>query len=99
MTNTKPQADTYTGPCGGAGQSRWTAGAGETDTRYVQDQLAKIKEKQHYGESGVNPASGNYSFTCNDMSIPAPGFQVNISRTYNSRDDKNLPGARLDIWL
>ena len=94
LTNTKPQIDTYTGPGGGDQTIPGGQQGGETDTWYVQDQLAKIKEKQHYGESGVNPASGNYSFTCNDMSIPAPGFQVNISRTYNSRDDKNIPMGR-----
>lgn len=54
---------------------------------YTQDQLLKLKEKLHYGEGGVNPASGNY-FTATDMSIASPGFQVNFSRTYNSRDEK-----------
>ncbi|MEN6312661.1 MAG: S8 family serine peptidase [Clostridiaceae bacterium] len=91
LSNTKPQLDNYTGP--GNDNSTVPAGqqGGNEDTWYTQDQLAKIKEKLHYGESGVNPASGNFSFTVNDMSVPAPGFQVNISRTYNSRDGKSTP--------
>jgi RHS repeat-associated protein len=94
LTNTKPAGDTYNGP----GQVVDTIQAGnqggDIDTWYTQDQLAKIKERLHYGENGVNPASGNYSLSVNDMSIPAPGFQVNINRTYNSRDEKVLPLGR-----
>ncbi|MGB7605967.1 MAG: S8 family serine peptidase, partial [Lutisporaceae bacterium] len=83
LTNVKPVADTYSGP--GAVVVTIPAGdqGGETDTWYTMDQLSTIKEKLHYGESGVNPASGNFSFTATDMSVPAPGFEVNISRTYN----------------
>lgn len=94
LSNTKPAADTYTGP--GNDNSTVPGGqqGGNIDTWYTMDQFAKIKEKLHYGESGVNPASGNFSFTVNDMSVPAPGFQVNISRTYNSRSDKNTPLGR-----
>ena len=94
LTNTKPASDTYDGP--GNDNSTVPAGqqGGNVDTWYTMDQLAKIKEKLHYGESGVSPASGNYSFTVNDMSIPAPGFQVNISRSYNSRSDKSTPLGR-----
>ena len=91
LTNTRPQADTYTGPGNDNGTVPGGQQGGNEDTWYTQDQLAKIKEKLHYGESGVNPASGNYSFTVVDMSVPAPGFQVNISRSYNSRDGKNAP--------
>jgi RHS repeat-associated protein len=94
LTNTKPQADTYNGP----GQNIDTLPVGNqdgfADTWYTQDQWARISEKLHYGESGVNKASGNYSFTCTDMSVPAPGFQINISRTYNSRNEKDLPMGR-----
>ncbi len=93
LTNTKLQADSYMPE--GSGSSDQT-GSGEygQDLWYTMDQLSKIKEKLHYGESGVNPASGNYSFTVNDMSIAAPGFQVNISRTYNSKSSKNTPLGR-----
>lgn len=91
LINVKPAEDTYSGP--GAEVITIPGGdqGGEADTWYTMDQLAKIKEKLHYGESGVNPASGNFSFTVTDMSVPAPGFEVNISRTYNSRDDKRAP--------
>ena len=94
LTNTRPAADTYTGE--GNGNSTVPAGqqGGNIDTWYTMDQLAKIKEQLHYGESGVSPASGNFSFTVNDMSVPAPGFQVNISRSYNSRSDKSTPLGR-----
>jgi RHS repeat-associated protein len=91
LSNVKPTADTYVGP--GADVITIPGGdqGGEIDTWYTMDQFAKIKEKLHYGQSGVNPASGNFSFTVTDMSIPAPGFEVNISRTYNSRDNKAYP--------
>ena len=94
LTNTPSQPDTYTGP--GQNDDTIPAGdqGGEQDTWYTQDQLSRIKEKLHYGESGVNPASGNYSINCIDMSIPAPGFQINISRAYNSRDEKSMPLGR-----
>jgi RHS repeat-associated protein len=91
LSNVKPATDTYNGPGNDKGTVPAGQQGGNVDTWYTMDQLARIKERLHYGESGVNPASGNFSFTVNDMSIPAPGFQVNISRTYNSRDNKNVP--------
>ncbi len=91
LTNVKPAADTYTGPGNDTGTVPAGQQGGNEDTWYTQDQLARIKEKLHYGEGGVNPASGNYSFTVNDLSVPAPGFMINISRTYNSRDEKSKP--------
>jgi hypothetical protein len=48
-----------------------------------------LKSQIHYGEEGVNAASGNYSYSATDMSVEAPGFVVNISRSYNSKDDRN----------
>ncbi|QSX04825.1 S8 family serine peptidase [Sedimentibacter sp. zth1] len=79
--------DTYNGL--GAGDDILAgSGEGSQDTWYTMDERARNAERFHYGEGGVNPASGNYSVTCTDMSIPAPGFQVNFSRTYNSRDEK-----------
>jgi RHS repeat-associated protein len=91
LSNVRPGVDNYTGPGNDKGTVPAGQQGGNEDTWYTLDQLAKIKEKLHYGEGGVNPASGNFSFTVNDMSIPAPGFQVNISRTYNSRDNKSTP--------
>ncbi len=89
LVNIKPQADAYDGPGADITTIPVSNQGGEMDTWYTMDQLSKIKEKLHYGESGVSPASGNFSFKATDMSIPAPGFEVNISRTYNSRDDKS----------
>ncbi len=63
-----------------------TDGVGGADSWYITGELARNIERFHYGEGGVNPSSGNYSVTCTDMSIPAPGFQVEVSRTYNSRN-------------
>lgn len=88
LSNTVPQADTYAGDGQGIDTIPVGNQGGEDDTWYTQDQLGKIREQLHYGESGVNPASGNYSFTCNDMSVIAPGFKINISRTYNSKDER-----------
>ncbi len=47
-----------------------------------------LLEQIHYGENGVNAASGNFSRSATDMSVPAPGFLVNILRTYNSKDSR-----------
>ena len=63
-------------------------GTGKEDTWYITDERASNYERLHYGEGGVNPASGNFSVTCTDMSVAAPGFQIQISRSYNSRDQK-----------
>lgn len=43
----------------------------------------------HFGQDGAYAATGNYSRTFTDMSMDAPGFKINLSRTYNSRNDKN----------
>ncbi|HBB29476.1 MAG TPA: hypothetical protein DC000_09560, partial [Clostridiales bacterium] len=88
LTNSPQETiDTYNGL--GAGDDILAViGEGSQDTWYTTDEKARNVERFHYGEGGVNPSSGNYSVTCTDMSIPAPGFQVNISRTYNSRDEK-----------
>ncbi len=94
LTDTKPEKDTYMGPGNDVDTAPPGQEAGDIDSWYTQDQLAKIKNRLHYGESGVNPGSGNYSFTVNDMSVPAPGFNVNISRTYNSSDEKRTPMGR-----
>ena len=87
LTNTPPTAtDQYTG----AGWQTVTVpiqqqGA-DADTWYTSDQLAKVKQQLHFGESGVNPATGNFSLTANDMTVSSPGFTIDISRTYNSED-------------
>lgn len=84
LTNIKPQPDTYVDPEEGStnpGDNEFN-----NDSWYTMDQLSKIKEQIHYGQSGVNPSTGNYSFTVNDMDLSAPGFQINISRTYNSKN-------------
>lgn len=48
---------------------------------------SNLLEKIHYGENGVNPATGNFSRTFIDMSLDTPGFELNISRTYNSKSN------------
>ncbi|MCT4596985.1 MAG: S8 family serine peptidase, partial [Vallitalea sp.] len=49
---------------------------------------ASLKEMIHYGEEGINPAIGNFSKSVTDMTTDTPGFKINISRTYNSKDTK-----------
>jgi RHS repeat-associated protein len=41
----------------------------------------------HFGEEDVNP-SGNFSRTYLDMEMAAPGFKIDINRTYNSMDTR-----------
>ncbi|MBD3920227.1 S8 family serine peptidase [Paenibacillus sp. PR3] len=48
----------------------------------------KLQEQIHYGEEGVSVTTGNYSKMFVDMSLSAPGFTVDLSRTYNSKDDR-----------
>lgn len=45
-----------------------------------------IAQQLHYGESGVNPASGNFSFTVTDFNDSAPGGNFVFARYYNSLD-------------
>ncbi|THF81684.1 S8 family serine peptidase [Cohnella fermenti] len=52
------------------------------------DVSSDLMEQIHYGEEGVNVATGNYGRTETDISVTSPGFVVNLSRTYNSRDDR-----------
>ena len=58
--------------------------SGQGQTVDVNPEAVKL----HFGEEGVHPASGNFTYTDTDMSLLSPGFQINISRTYNSLDDK-----------
>ncbi|WDV44826.1 S8 family serine peptidase [Clostridiaceae bacterium M8S5] len=87
LSNTKPEPDTYEDTSGETPVDPGDNGFND-DSWYTMDQLAKIKEQMHYGKSGVNPSTGNYSFTVNDMSIQAPGFKINISRTYNAKNER-----------
>ncbi len=45
-----------------------------------------VAQRVHYGESGVNPASGNFSFSVVDFDDPAPGGNFIFKRYYNSLD-------------
>jgi YD repeat-containing protein len=45
--------------------------------------------QKQFGQSGVNPGTGNYSRSYTDMEINSPGFDVDITRTYNSLDNRN----------
>jgi RHS repeat-associated protein len=85
LTGMPQAADTYTGVSDVNGNFP-TDGEGGADSWYITSELARNIERFHYGEGGINPSSGNYSVTCTDMSIPAPGFQLEISRTYNSKN-------------
>ncbi len=51
---------------------------------------AKLIEAIHFGEPGVNAATGNYSNAYTDLSVDSPGFDVNFTRTYNSKDDRSV---------
>ena len=87
LTGMVQAADSYTGQSN-TGDILPGDGDGEADTWYVMNELGSNAERFHYGEGGVNPASGNYSLTCSDMKVETPGFTVEISRTYNSRNQK-----------
>jgi len=46
-----------------------------------------INEMIHYGEENIN-FSGNFSRTYVDMTLKTCGFTIDLTRTYNSRDDQ-----------
>ena len=48
-----------------------------------------LVEQIHYGQNGVSPASGNFSRSYTDAKVSVPGLDFVISRTYNSRDQKD----------
>lgn len=48
-----------------------------------------LQEQIHYGEEGVSVTTGNYSKSVTDMTVRAPGFSVDFTRTYNSKDDRS----------
>ena len=54
-----------------------------------------IAQGVHYGESGVNPASGNFSFSVVDFNDYSPGENFIFERFYNSLDQnsENVFGA------
>lgn len=89
LTNTPPAPDS-TPPTEDSGEPGEDEEEPDDDSLYTMEQLALINDQIHYGESGINPAIGNFSFTCNDMNMNSPGFQINVSRTYNSKDDYTL---------
>ncbi len=47
------------------------------------------KFEHHFGKSGTNPVTGNFSESFNDMTMKVPGFELEFTRTYNSLDDKS----------
>ncbi|MGE5474544.1 MAG: S8 family serine peptidase [Ignavibacteriales bacterium] len=82
LTDVVPTADNYVLT---DDETSGQTGSANNDDAYYQ--LAAKKDRLHYGKTGVNPATGNFSFTCTDMSVDAPGFEISISRTYNSKSD------------
>ncbi|MBJ6362771.1 DUF6531 domain-containing protein, partial [Paenibacillus sp. GCM10012307] len=53
-----------------------------------------LQEMIHFGEDGVSVSTGNFSKTMVDLSYAFAGFTVNMSRTYNSKDQ---PGGRFGL--
>ncbi|MCL1816693.1 MAG: DUF6531 domain-containing protein, partial [Clostridiales bacterium] len=69
---------------------------GTTTTNTVEfvpfSELTSIEnEYLHMGEEDWIDPTGNFSRTFVDMSYTVPGFNVNISRTYNSQDYRPSP--------
>jgi subtilisin family serine protease len=49
-----------------------------------------ILEAIHFGEAGVNAATGNYSTSGTDYTLDSPGFDITFTRTYNSKDERTI---------
>jgi RHS repeat-associated protein len=52
---------------------------------FPESSIGSINELIHFGESRVN-LSGNFSRTYTDLQLKTPGFSMDLTRTYNSRD-------------
>lgn len=85
LDNTVDSTDTNSSGSTDAGNSTTNDSMMVTLAVSVSSQL---QEQIHYGEQGVNVSTGNYSKNCTDMGVIAPGFTINISRTYNSKDTR-----------
>jgi YD repeat-containing protein len=44
--------------------------------------------QKKFGQSGIQIGTGNFSRTYTDLEMTTPGFQINLSRTYNSLDNR-----------
>lgn len=66
-----------------------TVNAGNNTPRltlnYAVDPIG-IEDFWRYTRDGVNPANGNLTLDRTDLSIPGRGVEVNVTRTYNSRN-------------
>ena len=47
--------------------------------------IEDYRYQQYFGQSGTNPATGNFSRSYTDLTMEAPGYDINFTRTYNSR--------------
>ena len=50
--------------------------------------IEDYRYQQYFGQSGTNPATGNFSRSYTDLTLEAPGYDINFTRTYNSRSSK-----------
>ncbi|MGE5327889.1 MAG: DUF6531 domain-containing protein, partial [Deltaproteobacteria bacterium] len=48
----------------------------------------EVVTQMFFGEEGTNFATGNFSRNYTDLSVDSPGFDISISRTYNSKDNR-----------
>ena len=87
LANTPPAADNT--PASAVNKASADYGSQVSlDALFALEQVKLVRQQMHYGESGINPSSGSLSFTCTELSVPSPGFLINIARSYNSRDDR-----------
>lgn len=62
----------------------------EVTTKIWEIESRHIREarENNYGQPGIYIPTGTYTHGSTDISMTAPGFILNISRTYNSRDEE-----------
>lgn len=64
------------------------------DDNQISNDIYKMLNDYNYNvqksmsTEGVNPGSGNYSKSFSDLVVETPGEDINISRTYSSKNDK-----------
>lgn len=67
--------------------SEYKISLGNEFNEYIND--LEYKNKKHFGQEGVNSATGNFSRNYTDLTSNFDGYEISISRIYNSMDLKD----------
>ncbi|MFZ5986975.1 MAG: S8 family serine peptidase [Bacillota bacterium] len=63
----------------------FTVNTAVDSTPFYKELIEEFRRDHTYNYGGVNPVSGDYTFNSPTMLLKAPGFDINIGFTYNSK--------------